>query len=403
MKKLLIALLFPGLCSAKGVSFELDAVKLPEAVKLIYSQVFDRPFMLSPELVKDERLLSFRITPDVDERDFFIRYFKNMNIAVTTKNGVDYLGSFTPAVAQPVMRSFVYRPRFRTVNYLSEMVRPQFSGEFNTSRSLSASAVNVPSTTELKPGTASDYLNREGDVLVYYGEAKDIRRLETLLPLIDVAGDEVMVSGYVFEVQTSRNDGSGFLLAAKVLSEKFSVSLGSSAVNPDNLFSIKTGSVDAIFSMLKTDSRFSVVSAPRLRVQSGRSASFSVGADVPVLGSVSYRDNSGTAVQSVDYRSSGVIFNVSPQAMSDSIDLHIQQQLSNFVKTDSGVNNSPTLIKRDVTTDVSVSDGDVIVIGGLAENKSSEASSGWSLLGSRTDEKTKTDIVLLLQVRKVPR
>ncbi len=85
------------------------------------------------------------------------------------------------------------------------------------------------------------------------------------------------------------------------------------------------------------------------------------------------------------------------------MDLKIQQQLSNFVTTETGVNNSPTLIKRDVTTEVSLADGDIILLGGLAEQKDSKASSGWSFFGSRTSESNKTDIMVMLQVRKVDR
>lgn len=38
-----------------------------------------------------------------------------------------------------------------------------------------------------------------------------------------------------------------------------------------------------------------------------------------------------------------------------------------LMTTETGVNNSPTLIKRDVTTEVSLADGDIILLGGLAE------------------------------------
>ncbi len=155
--------------------------------------------------------------------------------------------------------------------------------------------------------------------------------------------------GYVFEVQTSQSDGSGILLAAKILSDKFNISVGAAGL--DNFINIRTGSIDAIFNLLKTDSRFTVVSAPRLRVKNNASASFSVGSDVPVLGSVTVNNN--TTTQSVEYRSSGVLFNVTPSIKSRTMDLKIQQQLSNFVTTETGVNNSPTLIKRDVTTEVS--------------------------------------------------
>ncbi len=42
------------------------------------------------------------------------------------------------------------------------------------------------------------------------------------------------------------------------------------------------------------------------------------------------------------------------------------------MKTDTGVNQSPTLIKRDIVTDVTLKSGDIVVLGGLAENKLTE-------------------------------
>ncbi|EMB5332835.1 type II secretion system protein GspD, partial [Salmonella enterica] len=54
----------------KGITFELNAVPLPQALNMIYVQVFDKPFMLDPELAKSDKVVSFRITPDIDERAF---------------------------------------------------------------------------------------------------------------------------------------------------------------------------------------------------------------------------------------------------------------------------------------------------------------------------------------------
>lgn len=83
----------------------------------------------------------------------------------------------------------------------------------------------------------------------------------------------------------------------------------------------------------------------------------------------------------------------------------MNQQLSNFAKTETGVNNSPTLIKREIATNVNLQDGDIIILGGLAENKDSKANTGFSFLPdvfkSKSDEKTKTDIMIALQVKKV--
>ncbi|HHJ4166498.1 TPA: type II secretion system protein GspD, partial [Raoultella ornithinolytica] len=154
----------------------------------------------------------------------------------------------------------------------------------------------------------------------------------------------------------------------------------------------------------RTDQRFHVVSSPTLRVKSGSKGTFSVGSDVPVLSSVTFEDS--RPIQSVEYRSSGVIFDIQPTIKSQAIDLKIQQQLSNFVKTDTGVNQSPTLIKRDIVTDVTVKSGDVIVLGGLAENKFDSGETGFSFLPrgfmtGKSNSKNKTDIIVLLQVKEI--
>jgi len=144
------------------------------------------------------------------------------------------------------------------------------------------------------------------------------------------------------------------------------------------------------------------VSSPQLRVKNGSNASFSVGSDVPVLGSTTYQD--GKPIQSIEYRSSGVLFNISPEIRLNTIDLTIQQQLSNFVKTETGVDNSPTLIKRDVNTQVSVKSGEIIVLGGLAETKNSDNSTSFTLLPflkSSGKENSKTDIVVVLYAEKI--
>ncbi|EKJ9420464.1 type II secretion system protein GspD, partial [Salmonella enterica] len=327
--------------------------------------------------------------------EFIERYFGNMNIKIYTKKGIDYITTVNPKEKPPVMRVFVYEPQNRTVGYLSDILSGYVSGRFGNSGSISTDISNKSSSG------ASNNLSRSGDSLVYYGSEQDIEMIKKILPNIDSIPDEVVVSGYVFEVQTGQYDGSGFLLAAKVISEKFNISLGSNVSATNDFINIKTGSIDAIYSLLKTDNRFSVVSSPRLRVKNNTEASFSVGAEVPVLGSVTV--NGDNATQSVEYRNSGVLFKVQPSIKVKSIDLNIQQQLSNFVATDTGVNNSPTLLKRDVSTNVVMSDGDIILIGGLAEQKDSKSSSGWSFFGSRAKENTKTDIVVMLQVRKVPR
>ncbi|MFC0921735.1 type II secretion system protein GspD [Pasteurella multocida] len=357
--------------SAQNIDFKLDSVPLHKAISMIYDEVLEKPYMLDPVLVDDKRLISFKVTKAQDFSAFLQRYFSNMNIKIHSKNGVDYIQYVEPKVTK---QSFVYNPIHRDVTYLSEFL--QSDGQVFAS----------------------------GDKLVFYGTSSEIARAKSVLKSVDTVSKEVVVTGYVFEVQTTEKEGSGINLLAKLLSGRLGISIGVKQ-NFENFITVNAGNLDAMIELFRTDSRFHVVSSPTLRVKSGSRGNFSVGSDVPILGSVKY-DKDGRAVQSIEYRSSGVIFEIVPTVKNGAIDLKIQQQLSNFVKTDTGVNNSPTLIKRDLVTDVTVKSGDVVVLGGLAQNKLTEGETGFSFLPkgfltgkSKSDEKT--DIIVLLQVKQL--
>ncbi|CDG21373.1 Type II/III secretion system protein [Xenorhabdus poinarii G6] len=401
----IITLLFVPFSFAKGVNFSLDGVTVPKSVNFIYSQVFKKPFMISPDVITDTRLVSFHITPDLDEKAFFVRYLNNMGIGVTNKSGVDYI--YKLKIVEPVIpqHTFVYKPRYRSVGYLTSVLSSVVQGRFGYGSSMSTYVGGSKAPNHSASGANS--FSSSGDMLVFYGTKADISRIEQILPSIDTVSDEVYVGGYVYQVQTTERNGSGLALAAKLLSQRFSIQIGGngSGIGMDNFIKFSSGNINALVELFNTDSRFTVVSSPSLRARSGTSASFSVGEDVPVLSNVSYSGDK--PIQSVEYRSSGVIFNVMPEVRQNVIDLSISQELSNFAKTHTGVNNSPTLIKRNIQTSVSVNDGDIILIGGLADNKDTDANTGLSFmpswLSSSSKEKTKTDIVIILQAKKVKR
>jgi general secretion pathway protein D len=123
-----------------------------------------------------------------------------------------------------------------------------------------------------------------------------------------------------------------------------------------------------------------------------------------VLGAVTYQQN-GVPVQSVEYRGSGMIFNLMPQVREGAVDLMVEQQLSNFVQTTTGVNASPTLIKREVKTDVQMREGEVIMLGGLTEDKSTTGHAGPSFLPSwfqsRSSSNERTELLLVLQLTRL--
>ncbi|HID7945551.1 TPA: type II secretion system protein GspD [Pseudomonas aeruginosa] len=393
---------FSASAATPPYQFDLNGVPLGQVATIFYADAFKRPYILAPELLQDQRPVSLRVEGNADQvRREFVRLLDAFGYTVTRRDGLDHV-SVKKAPTPPPGEYFLYRPLYRDVAYLSETLQPLFEGRFSVNRQVSVPGA-TPSPASSPYGSAASLVSRDSDHLVFVGSKAEIARVKLLLPQIDVAMGEVMVRGVVYEVQTGDANGSAFSLAASLLKGKINVTL---AGNPfDNQVSLSTSDFSAVLSALSSDNRFRVVSQPSLRVRSGAEATFSVGAEVPVLGAVSYAQGSGEPIQSVEYRDSGVIFNLRPQVRESTVDLVVDQQLSNFVQTTTGVNNSPTLTKRQLTTSVQMRDREVILLGGLTEEKTADNSTGLSFLPklfrSNTSEASKSEILLVIQLTKL--
>ena len=79
--------------------------------------------------------------------------------------------------------------------------------------------------------------------------------------------------------------------------------------------------------------------------------------------------------------------------------------VSSFAVTDTGVNQSPTLSKRELSTTVAVQSGELIVRGGLDETRGTGANSGLPFLprwlSSRSGSEQKTEVLLVVDVERI--
>ncbi|EHV3135794.1 type II and III secretion system [Escherichia coli] len=388
--------------SQAAVPFVADRLPLSRVISLAQEEVFGRRYVLPPDLASDERPVTLNLSVSDSrqvQRQEYIRWLKQLNIAVDTRNGVDRYYTFTPATPPVKMLTYVYTPVNQPVSYLASVL----SGVINASSTSPSTGKSSSSPAQVSSSGGTSFMSATGDNLVFRGTREELTRLQSLLPLVDIPSQRVSVTGYIYEVQGSKSEGSGLALVAKMLSGKFGISIGSE-MSLGNSFTFSTSSLSAIYELFRTDNRFTVVSSPNLMVSSGKNASFSSGEQVPVLGSVSWND--GTPVQSVTYRDSGVIFRLTPVVTGNRIHITVHQELSSFVKTDTGISDSPTLLKREIDSSLVLNDGDVVVLGGLADSNDSDTETGFSLLpkwfSQRSSENSKTDMVILLQVKKMP-
>ncbi|MGX7005137.1 type II secretion system protein GspD [Caballeronia sp. KNU42] len=384
------------------------------------------PHVISSDVLQDQRVVSLQYDGKSGDLRSFVRVFlDSLGFKVETKDGVDFVSRRDGSDDKDVARgTFVYRPKYRSAGYLAKLVQPLFAGRMNAQQDVDTTqgqqdvATGVPLAPLGAPGAAvpQGLAGRTGhpsglsssvtsaDELVFVGKPSEIRDLKNVLPEVDTAPGEVVVRGWVYEVSDTDSKNSAFSIAAHVLDGQLGISNGPTGVDATAL-TFDAHFLNLAISALSADSRFKEVSDPHVRVLSGEKVSLNVGSQVPTLGSISYQGATGTPVQSVDYQDAGVIFAVQPTVMADAIQVKLDEQISSFVPTTTGVNNSPTKNTREMTTTVSMKDGEVVVLGGLVQDSDTTAvnSEGWlpRFLDGHSSSKGRTEVLLVLQVQRV--
>lgn len=421
MKRIFAGLLAACLClpvfagESKDPSvFDLRGVTVAELVSLYFQEVVKRPYLVCSDVLTDVRPVSIRAEGKALDAAMLTVLLDQHGYEARNEAGVTVVCKKRELRPEDDVEPFVYRPRFRDVAYLVDLVSPLLKGTFANKRSTAVSmAVGkpegkaqggqpIPQPLAQQAAQAQSMNAGHGDdYLIFSGQRREIQRLKSLLAQLDVATGEVMVKGYLYEVGKNETDGSALNMVLSLLKGKLSLSVAGDVLG--NALKIKTGSLDFVASALSADSRFKIVTSPFTRVRSGSTAKLQVGQDVPVLGSIVTNAN-GQAQQSVDYRQSGVIIEVTPRVHDGATDLELTQTVSDFVQTETGLSATPTLNKREIRTSLAVEDGEVLVIGGLNQSKQEATKSGLKILPfalSKSTGERSSELVLILELRKI--
>lgn len=394
--------------------FDLRSVTVSELVSLYFQEVANRPFLLCSDVLADSRLVSIRAHGKKLDVAMLAVLLEQHGYEVRTIADVAVVCKKRELQAESNVEPYVYRPRFRDVGYLVDLVSPLVSGTFANKRSTAISmAVGKPEDKQQGIQSVPQALSQQAmpaqsmnagrgdDFLVFSGQSREVERLKSLLVQLDVATGEVMIKGYLYEVGKNKTDGSALNMVLSLLKGRLSLSVAGDLLG--NAVKIKTGSLDFVASALSADSRFKIVTSPFTRVRSGATAKLQVGQDVPVLGTIVTNGN-GQAQQSIEYKQSGVIIEVTPRVRDGATDLDLMQTVSDFVQTETGLSGTPTLNKREIRTSLTVEDGEVLVIGGLNQSKTEGVKNGWSWLPfslSKTHSDRSSELVLILELKKL--
>ncbi|MBY8151843.1 type II secretion system secretin GspD [Vibrio fluvialis] len=144
--------------------------------------------------------------------------------------------------------------------------------------------------------------------------------------------------------------------------------------------SVLMGDWTALISAVSTNSNTNILSSPSITVMDNGEASFIVGEEVPVITGSTSSSNNDNPFQTVDRKEVGIKLKVVPQINEgDSVQLSIEQEVSNVLGANGAVD--VRFAKRQLNTSVMVQDGQMLVLGGLIDERTAESESKVPLLG----------------------
>jgi len=138
-------------------------------------------------------------------------------------------------------------------------------------------------------------------------------------------------------------------------------------------FGLATGIASAINLLISTGDAI-LLAEPRLSARSGGKAEFLAGGEIPVVTS----SISGT---DVEYKEFGIILNISPIVDDENNILATIETEVSAVDLSNAVGDVPAFITRKTTTDVSMKDGETLILSGLIDRSLGESIDKFPLLG----------------------
>ncbi|QKU84758.1 type II secretion system secretin GspD [Vibrio cholerae] len=387
---------------------ELNNASAAEMVRIVEAlnkttDAQNTPEFLKPKFVADERTNSILISGDPKVRERLKRLIKQLDVEMAAKgnNRVVYLKYAKAEDLVEVLKG------------VSENLQAEKgTGQPTTSKRNEVMIAAHADTNSLVLTAPQDIMNAMLEVI---GQL-DIRRAQVLIEalIVEMAeGDGInlgvqwgsLESGSVIqygntgasignvmigleeakdttEKKPIRNSETGEIKYYEETTTKGDYSKLASALSglQGAAVSIAMGDWTALINAVSNDSSSNILSSPSITVMDNGEASFIVGEEVPVITGSSAGSNNDNPFQTVDRKEVGIKLKVVPQINEgNSVQLKIEQEVSNVLGANGAVD--VRFAKRQLNTSVMVQDGQMLVLGGLIDERALESESKVPLLG----------------------
>lgn len=257
------------------------------------------------------------------------------------------------------------------------------------------------------------------NTLLIHATHGEYQRILGMLHRLDVPPRQVLVEATIVEVTLTDELRYGTQYFFEDGDDQFG--LTSSAGAPSAI-APRTPGISAVFDVpgpevvidaLDDVTDVNVVSSPNLMILNNESARLAVGDQVPIaVRTATDADEDETVfVSDVEFRDTGVIFEVTPRINSSgAVILDIDQEVSTVAGQDGDTGN-PIISQRTFSSSVAVDSGETIALGGLFEDRATRGSSGipvlnrapviGGLFGSKSRNNRRTELLVLITPRIV--
>lgn len=259
-------------------------------------------------------------------------------------------------------------------------------------------------------------VDRETNTLVVLASPNRWVQIQRILNELDRPQRQILIEASIVEVTLGKQFQFGFdwSVLSKYL-QVGSVNNASGTVQatfPGLSVTYINSDLHAAVSALGSKTDIEVVSAPKIIALDNHTAHLQVGDQVPVVSqsAQSTVTNGGPLVSTVDYRSTGVILNVTPRiAGDDRLVLEVSQEVSSVAKTNTSTINSPTIQQRRFESALVLQDGKTVALGGLISSTRSRNDAGipyikdvpgvGNLFRSQNHDNSRSELIILLTAK----
>lgn len=271
--------------------------------------------------------------------------------------------------------------------------------------------------------------------IVAYGTQQDLKTLKELIEKIDIPLPQVKIEAIITEVSLSENQATGITSFGFTFNNDGTgqngngpkLVFGDGGIDQDGGNIVEgvggifgsgfafTGNVDglinAVLRAAESDGDVRIISTPTIVTSHNEEGIVNVSESRPIVtsSSSSLETNSTNVRSNVEFRDIGIQLTVTPLIGADgSVQMTIEQTVDNvagFTTIDG--NQQPIIGRREANSTITVRSGEVIILGGLQENRRNDSNAYFPVLGrlpvlnkvfgGDTKEFSRTELIIFIR------